>query len=157
MPRRTPGCRRYRAYGRVFDVAITRPQARAIVLSGEDTLEERLQEAGVERWPVTGEVHLYESMLGTQPGHLTAFEDETAPVGADELEELTPGGGGGADRPARARAALPGVGPTDGAGAAASSGWSCPGRVVRRRRPRLLVRVDAARHSACDPAAPAPG
>ena len=143
MPRRTPGCRRYRAFGRVFDVAITRPQARGIVLSGEDTLEERLQEAGVERWPVTGEVHLYESMLGTRPGHLTAFEDETAPVGADELEELTPEAaavligqpGLGRRFPGSAQPMVPGR---------RLFRLVVPGRVVRRRRPRLLVRVNAA-------------
>ena len=143
MPRRTPRCRRYRAFGRVFDVAITRPQARAIVLTGEDTLEERLQEAGVEQWPVTGEVQLYESMLGTQPGHLAAFEDETAAVGADEFEELTP-------EVAAVLVGQPGLGRRFPVGARPMAPGRrffrlvVPGRVVRRRRPRLLVRVDAA-------------
>jgi hypothetical protein len=143
MPRRTPRCRRYRTYGRVFDVAITRPQARAVVLTGEDTLEERLEEAGVERWPVTGEVQLYESILGTQPGHLTALEDESAAVGADEFEELTP-------EVATVLVGRPGLGRRYPLGSRPMAPGRrffrlvVPGRVVRRRRPRLLVRVDAA-------------
>jgi hypothetical protein len=132
MPRRTPGCRRYRAYGQVFDVTITRPQARAIVLRGEDTLEQRLQEAGVERWPVPGEVRLYETMPGAQPGHLEAFEDEPGEAGA--LEELTPEAatlllgqpGLGRRFPAAARPFAPGR---------RFFRLVVPGRALRRQRP----------------------
>jgi hypothetical protein len=142
MPRRTPGCRRYRAYGRVFDVTITRPQARAIVLNGEDTLEERLHDAGLERWPLAGEVHLYETMPGTQPGHLSAFEDESTTWDAGELEELTPEAaslllgqpGLGRRHPAPARRWAPGR---------RYFRLVVPGRVLRRRRPRLVMRLDA--------------
>jgi hypothetical protein len=141
MPRRTPGCRRYRAYGRVFDVTIARPQARAVVLNGEDTLEDRLQEAGVERWPVTGEVRLYEAMPGTQPGHLTAFEDEAGSGDSAELEELTPEAatvllgrpGLGRRFPMSARPFGPGR---------RYYRLVVPGRRLRHRRPRLVVRLD---------------
>lgn len=143
MPRRTPGCRRYRAYGRVFDVTIARPQARAIVLRGEDTLEDRLQEAGVETWPVTGEVRLYEAIPGTQPGHLAAFEDESASWDAGELEELTPEAatlllrqpGLGRRYPMTVRPFGPGR---------RYFRLVVPGRALRRRRPRLVVRLETA-------------
>ncbi|MDT7579574.1 MAG: hypothetical protein QOK35_838, partial [Pseudonocardiales bacterium] len=141
MPRRTPGCRRYRSYGRVFDVTITRPQARAIVLSEADTLEERLQEAGVERWPVTGEVRLYEAIPGTRPGHLDGFEDEAA--GAGEPEELTP-------ETATLLLNQPGLGRRFPPSALPSAPGRrffrlvVPGRVLRRGRPRLVLRLDAA-------------
>ncbi|MFC7531764.1 hypothetical protein [Actinoplanes sp. GCM10030250] len=143
MPRRTPRCRRYRTYGRVFDVTISRPQARAIVLRGEDTLEERLQEAGVERWPVTGEVRLFETMPGTRPGHFGAFEDESGTADAGELEELTPevatlllG------RPGLGRHFPPGARPF-GPGRRLFR-LVVPGRTLKRRRPRLVVRLDGA-------------
>jgi hypothetical protein len=139
MPRRTPRCRRYRAYGRVFDVTITRPQARAIVLRGEDTLEERLQEAGVERWPVTGEVRLYEMMPGARAGHLEAFGEDEAGL----LEQLTP-------ETATLLLGRPGLGrrfPAGGRPFAAGRRFFklvVPGRRLKRRRPRLVVRIDAA-------------
>jgi hypothetical protein len=139
MPRRAAGCRRYRKFNRVYDVAISRPRARAIVL-GEDTLEDRLLDAGVERWPVRAEAHIYEAMLGTHLGHLAAFEGEGAPADADEFEELTP-----------ARAAImvgqPGLGRRV-AGSRVVPGRRffrlvVPGRVVRRRRSRIIIRLDA--------------
>lgn len=142
MPRRSPGCRRYRAFNRVFDVVITRPQAKALVLSEADTLEERLLEAGVERWPVTGELQLFESIPGTRPGHLTAFDGETS-FGPDELEELTPEAaavllgqpGLGRRFPSSAGPMMPGR---------RHFRLVVPGRKVRRRRPRVLLRVNAA-------------
>ena len=142
MPRRTPACRRYRTYGRVFDVTITRPQARAIVMSGEDTLEERLDGAGLERWPIAGEVHLYETMPGTQPGHLSAFEDESTTWDASELEELTP-------EAATLLLGQPGLGrrlPTSARRWAPGRRYYrlvVPGRALRRRPPRLVLRLDA--------------
>jgi hypothetical protein len=139
MPRRAAGCRRYRKFNRVYDVAISRPQARAIIL-GEDTLEDRLLDAGVERWPVQAEAHIYEATLGTHLGHLAAFEGEGAPADADEFEDLTP-----------ATAAIlvgqPGLGRRVG-GARVVPGrrffrLAVPGRVVRRRRSRVIIRLDA--------------
>ncbi len=41
-----------------------------------DTLERRLLDAGARVWPVQTEVHLYETLPGTQLGHLAAFEGE---------------------------------------------------------------------------------
>ncbi|SHN13434.1 hypothetical protein [Cryptosporangium aurantiacum] len=142
MPRRTSRCRRYRAYGRVFDVTISRPQARAIVLRGEDTLEERLQEAGVERWPVNGEVRLYEAIPGTREGHLSAFESE-----AGLLEELTP-------ETATLLLGRPGLGRRLPTGAPRFAPGRrlfrlvVPGRALKRRRPRLVVRFAAANRPA---------
>jgi hypothetical protein len=139
MPRRTAGCRRYRRFNRVYDVAISRPRARAIIL-GEDTLEDRLLEAGVERWPVQAEAHIYEAMLGTHLGHLAAFEGEGAPAGADEFEDLTP-------ETAAILVGQPGLGRRVG-GARVTPGRRffrlvVPGRVVRRRRSMIVIRLDA--------------
>jgi hypothetical protein len=136
------GCRRYRKLGRAFDCSISRPQARAIIL-GEDTLEDRLLETGVERWPVTAEAHLYEAILGTQLGHLAAFEGDGAPAAVDEFEELTP-------QTAAILVGRPGLGRAFGmAGARAVPGRRyfrlvVPGRIIRRRPSRTVIRLDAA-------------
>ena len=141
MPARPGGCSRYRKYGRVFDISINRPQARAIIL-GEDTLEDRLLETGVGRWPVIAEAHLYEAILGTQLGHLAAFEgDGAAAVG--EFEELTP-------QTAAILVGRPGLGRAFGmAGGGAAPGRRffrlvVPGRIIRRRPSRIVIRLDAA-------------
>ena len=94
MPRATKPCFRYKKYGRVIPVRLTRPMARAVVLSGGDTLERRLLASGVRAWPVDGEVELYELLAGGRPGHLAAFESPAAatepPASAvGEFEELT--------------------------------------------------------------------
>lgn len=86
MPRATRPCFRYKKYSRVIPVRITRPMARAVVLSGGDTLERRLMEEGVQSWPVDGEVELYELLPGGMPGHMSAFEEADD---AQEFEELT--------------------------------------------------------------------
>jgi hypothetical protein len=88
MPRGAAQSRRYRKFSEIYDVSMGRPTARAIALPGEDTLEERLLDAGVESWPVRAEVHLFEETPGTRMGHLAAFEG--ADVTTDEFELLTP-------------------------------------------------------------------
>jgi hypothetical protein len=155
MPRSTRPRYRYRKCPRVYRERIGRPQARAIVLAGEDTLEERLLDAGVGTWPVEAEVHLYEAMPGTHLGHLAAFEvDEPReagePLRTDEFEELT----------AEAAAALlgrPGLGRQvgrraghHGRGRVLHPGQRLfrlvvPGVPVRRRQRRLVLRLDTTR------------
>jgi plasmid stabilization system protein ParE len=87
MPRVARPAYRYRKYSNVFRVPIGRRLARAIVLAEGETLEDRLVDAGANEWPVPAEVHLYEAILGTQLGHLAAFEEEAQ---ASDFEELTP-------------------------------------------------------------------
>jgi hypothetical protein len=86
MPR-GGGPLRCRRFSRGYDVMVTRPAARAVLL-GEDTLEERLLDAGVRTWPVPAEVHLFETLPGGRAGHVAAFEGPD--VVAEEFEELTP-------------------------------------------------------------------
>ena len=121
MPRRARPAYRYKKYSRVFRVPITRPFARAIVLSDGGTLEHRLLDAGARVWPLEAEVHLYETMPGGQLGHLAAFEAEAegpgeAGLAADEFEQLTPQiaaaltGSPGLARPCRVfRVVVPGM------------------------------------------------
>ncbi|MEU0793472.1 hypothetical protein ABZ342_25655 [Amycolatopsis sp. NPDC005961] len=90
MPRATRPCFRYKKYSRVIPVRITRPMARAVILSGGDSLERRLVDDGTEAWPVDGEVELYELLPGGGLGHVSAFESADGPVAAaEEFEELT--------------------------------------------------------------------
>jgi hypothetical protein len=94
MPRSTGRRYRYRKYTRVFPVSISRPLAQAVLLRNGDTLERRLLDAGLRRWPVTGEVHLYETLPGTHLGHLAAGEAggasaEATSALAGEFEDLT--------------------------------------------------------------------
>jgi hypothetical protein len=138
MPRRTGRCRRYRKLARVYDVAISRPRARAIVL-GEDTLEERLLDAGVDRWPVHAEAHLYETVLGTRLGHLAAFEGDGVPALPSEFEELTP-------TVAALLVGRPGLGRALSTTAAGAPGRRLvrlvvPGKQVRRQRSRIALRL----------------
>jgi len=94
MPRVTRPCYRYKKFTHVFQVPISRPVARAIQFPAGDTLERRLLDAGARVWPVQSEVHLYETLPGTQLGHLAAFEAGSTPgeaaAAATEFEELTP-------------------------------------------------------------------
>jgi hypothetical protein len=94
MPRATRPCFRYKKHSRTFPLTITRPLARAVVLSDGGTLERRLLDDGARAWPVQAEVDLYEALPGTQLGHLAAFEAdapaEAAGDAAGEFEELTP-------------------------------------------------------------------
>jgi hypothetical protein len=94
MPRVTRPCYRYKKFTHVFRVPISQPVARAIRFPSGDTLERRLLDAGARVWPVQSEVHLYETLPGTQLGHLAAFETgatagESAEV-TSEFEALTP-------------------------------------------------------------------
>ena len=94
MPRATRPCYRYKKFNRVYQVPISQPTARAIRYPAGDTLERRLLDAGARVWPVQAEVHLYETLPGTQLGHLAAFESEQgaseASEAALEFETLTP-------------------------------------------------------------------
>lgn len=94
MPRRTRPCFRYKKYSHVYPVTIHRPVARRVTFAAGDTLERRLLDAGVPAWPVQAEVHVYETIPGTQLGHLAAFEGEgslpEAMASTDEFEVLTP-------------------------------------------------------------------
>jgi hypothetical protein len=78
MPRTTRPCFRYKKYSRIIPVRITRPAARWVRMSGGDTLERRLLDAGVATWPMTGELELYELLAGAQLGHIAAYEAEPA-------------------------------------------------------------------------------
>jgi hypothetical protein len=87
MPRGPRRRYRYRKYCRAVPVRLSRPVARAIVLSDGGTLEQRLLDEGVAAWPAEAEVHLYEALPGTHAGHLAAGEGSTD---AGEFEELVP-------------------------------------------------------------------
>lgn len=92
MPRATRPCFRYKKYSRVIPVRVTRPVARAVVLSNGETLERRLLDAGAETWPVDSELELYELLPGGDLGHVAAFESSDEPASAGlEFEELTEG------------------------------------------------------------------
>src|SRR5205823_2726939 len=94
MPRVTRPCYRYKKYTHVFRVPISRTTARAIRFPAGDTLERRLLDAGARVWPVESEVHLFETLPGTQLGHLAAFEAELPAAesaqATAEFEEFTP-------------------------------------------------------------------
>jgi hypothetical protein len=156
MPRSSRPRYRYRKCARVYRRPIGRPQARAIVLAGEDTLEERLLDAGVDAWPVEAEVHLYEAMPGAHLGHLAAFEvDESQeagePLRTDEFQELT-------EEAAAALLGQPGLGRHHGGRRLGHHGRGrvlhpgqrlfrlvVPGVPVRRRQRRLVLRLDTTR------------
>jgi hypothetical protein len=95
MPRTTRPLFRYKKYGRLIPVRITRPVARSLAMTDGETLEQRLLDAGVTAWPVEGEMEAYELLAGAELGHLAAFEDEEPDPDADaaslvsEFEELT--------------------------------------------------------------------
>ncbi|HET6694528.1 MAG TPA: hypothetical protein VFG97_09500, partial [Pedococcus sp.] len=151
MPRVAGPRYRYRKCARVYRVPIGRPQARAIVLDGEDTLEERLLDSGVNVWPVEAEVHVYEAMPGTRLGHLAAFEidepqERDAPLRTDEFAELTaevasvllgrPGLGRNFRRSHRGRSLQPGH---------RLFRVAVPGVQMRRRHRRLAIKFDVTR------------
>lgn len=92
MPRATRPRFRYKKYGRVIPVRITRPAARAVVLSGGETLEHQLLDEGASSWPVGAELEVYELLDGSALGHLAAFESEDqddVAATTTEFEELT--------------------------------------------------------------------
>jgi hypothetical protein len=93
MPRTAAPHFRYRAYSRPFPILLPRPTAATIVIGEEETLEERMMDAGVSSWPVEAEVRLYEAVPGTHLGHLAATENDpasTETLATDEFAELTP-------------------------------------------------------------------
>ncbi|GAA5165298.1 MULTISPECIES: hypothetical protein [Amycolatopsis] len=87
MPRATRPCFRYKKYSHAIPVRVSRPIARAVVLSSGETLERRLLDDGTETWPVEGEVELYELLPGGTLGHVAAFESDDGAV--SEFEVLT--------------------------------------------------------------------
>jgi hypothetical protein len=91
LPRAARPRYRYRRYTRVYAVPITRQVARAVPWSDGGTMESYLLDRGVERWPVAAEVDLYETLPGTQLGHLA--QGEAAPNaegGAPQFQPLSP-------------------------------------------------------------------
>jgi hypothetical protein len=89
MPRATRPCFRYKKYGRLIPVRVTRPVARSVVLSTGETLERAMLESGVTTWPVDGEMEVYELLEGGGLGHVAAYESADPTGGADEFEELS--------------------------------------------------------------------
>ncbi|WP_165555622.1 hypothetical protein [Kribbella pittospori] len=136
MPRRTKH-RRYRRSARRYDVQITRPQASSVELPGPETLEDRLLDAGVSAWPVSAEVELFESMVGTQVGYLAAGAGDDA--GTAEFEELSP-------RNAALLLGRPALGTRAVFGGPVTRRYFrlvVPGRKVVRRRHRVYLRLRA--------------
>jgi hypothetical protein len=93
MPRAARPAYRYKKFSRVFAVPMTRQMARALPTADGGTVETMLLDQGIRSWPAEAEVHLYETMPGTNLGHIGQFEaaGETAPgemIG--ELQLLTP-------------------------------------------------------------------
>jgi hypothetical protein len=90
MPRRAAGRYRYRRYSRRVPLVISRPLARLVVLSGGETLEDRLLEAGVDSFPARAELEVYETLPGGEIGHVigTELEGEGSGESAAQFEEL---------------------------------------------------------------------
>ncbi|WP_431876956.1 hypothetical protein [Amycolatopsis sacchari] len=133
MPRATRPCFRYKKYSHAIPVRVSRPMARAVVLSSGETLERRLLDDGTETWPVEGEVELYELLPGGTLGHVAAFESDDGGRGRPPEGGELPGA---ADRPRRGgRAAVEHVAGGDERG----GGDGLPAR--RRRGGRGGVRT----------------
>jgi hypothetical protein len=93
MPRVARPSYRYKKFSRVFVVPITRQMARVLPTADGGTVETMLLDRGVTSWPAEAEVHLYETLPGTQLGHIAQFEGEgETPAGevVGELQVLTP-------------------------------------------------------------------
>lgn len=88
MPRGPSRRYRYRKLSQIFGARIGRNVARAIVLADGGSLEQRFLDEGATGWPVEAEVHLYESLPGTQLGHLAVAEAQDAGA-TGEFEDLT--------------------------------------------------------------------
>jgi hypothetical protein len=81
---------RYKKLSSIIPLRITRPMARAVVLSGGETLERRLLESGEESWPVSAELEVYELLAGGNAGQIAAFESDGQALEAqDEFTELS--------------------------------------------------------------------
>ncbi len=152
MPRAARPCFRYRKYSRVYRVPVSRALARAVVFDGEDTLEDRLLDGGVRSWPVAAEVHLFEAVPGTHLGHLAAAEvlggdpartEGEVTAATAEFEDLTP-------EAAALLVGEPGLGRRPAWGTRNHRMHPgrrffrivVPGVPVRRRRRRIVVRLD---------------
>jgi hypothetical protein len=86
MPRGGGRSHRYRAYSRPLRIVIHRPMARHIMLSGGETLEDRLLEAGVQSFPAEAQVEAFETLPGGELGHIVGAEHgENAPGSFTEL------------------------------------------------------------------------
>ncbi|QNJ92386.1 hypothetical protein HZU40_30265 [Mycolicibacterium fluoranthenivorans] len=86
MPRHAGRRHLYRTYSRPLRIVIHRPLARHIVLSGGETLEDRLLEAGLESFPAEAQVEAFETLPGGQLGHIIGGEHgEQAPANVAEL------------------------------------------------------------------------
>jgi hypothetical protein len=90
MPRAARPRFRYKKYSRVFLLPISRQTARAIPTTDGGTLETTLLDRGVASWPAQGEVHLYETVIGSQLGHLARFETEDEAPFGEALAEFQP-------------------------------------------------------------------
>jgi len=90
MPRAARPRYRYKKYSRVFYVPITRQIAHAIPTRDGGTLETLLADRGVTAWPAQVEVHLYETVPGSNLGHVAAFEGENEASSSETLDELQP-------------------------------------------------------------------
>ena len=131
LPRAARPHYRYRGYSRVFVVPLSRQVARTVPWSDGGTLESYLLDRGVRTWPAPAEIRLYETLPGTQLGHVVQGEasSETSTVAeqAQELQPLTPEIAGllvgepGLGRRGRPGAAAPG-GPAMAGGAQAAPG-----------------------------------
>jgi hypothetical protein len=94
FPRAAGAHYRYKKYSVVQPVHVTRSLARAVVFADGETLEDRLLEAGLRRFPVQAEAHFYELMDGAELGQLAAFELDgeagSYADGAREFEQMVP-------------------------------------------------------------------
>lgn len=90
MPRKARPRYRYRTYSHPIVVRVSRPTARLIVFADGETLEDRLLDEGTTSWPTEADVRLYETIPGTQLGHLAAAESEDEALSTYEFGELTP-------------------------------------------------------------------
>jgi hypothetical protein len=141
MPRAARPAYRYRRYARVFVVPMSRQLARAVPWSDGGTLESYLLDGGAERWPVQGEVELYEALPGTQLGHLTADPGEVQAL-TPEVAGLLLGEPGLGRRVPPTLPGRFGVRPAPGLRfyRIRPAGWH--GRRLRRPWRRLLVALD---------------
>lgn len=88
LPRDGRRAYRYRRYTPTR-VRLSRSQARQVVFSGGETLEERLEGQSAPTWPAEVELEVYELLPGADIGHLTSGEAaDPGPEGALEFDEL---------------------------------------------------------------------
>lgn len=139
MPRKARPRYRYRTYSHPLVVRVSRPTARLIVFADGETLEDRLLDEGTTSWPTEAEIRVYETIPGTQLGHLAAESEET--LSTYEFGELTPTTAGLLlNNPRLGR--LPGPGGVGRRLFRLAGPWHRPRR--RRRRIGLRLVLDAA-------------